>query len=122
MDGPTAGLRVVARQVGGAVVIDVGGEIDSSNAHLLRTEVEKVLAADPAVAVLDLSEVEFLGSAGLNALVLLHSDHPAALRIVAATRSVLRPIELTGLDAQLPLFTSLDDALAAARPPTGGSV
>ncbi|HWD02024.1 MAG TPA: hypothetical protein VG674_06150 [Amycolatopsis sp.] len=37
----------------------------------------------------------------------------STLRIVAAGRATMRPIELTGLEQSLPLYRTLDEALAS---------
>jgi anti-sigma B factor antagonist len=65
----------------------------------------------------DLTEVTFLSSDGLQAL--LDVTQTAQRRreplpiVVDHTRPVIRPIEITGLENALALFTSVDDALQA---------
>ncbi len=69
---------------------------------------------------MDFSELGFLGSGGLTVLVEYH-DHliaaGSALRVAAAARHVTRPIQLTGLDEQIPLLPTVAEALAADTPP-----
>ena len=54
------------REHPGAIVLEAGGEIDASNAEAFEREIREVCAAAPAV--LDLSGVEYLDSAGFAAL------------------------------------------------------
>jgi anti-sigma B factor antagonist len=72
---------------------------------------------DGHMLVIDLTEVTFLSSKGLQ--VLAEVTQTAQRRreprriVVDHTRPVIRPIEITGLDDVLALFTSLEDALQA---------
>jgi anti-sigma B factor antagonist len=80
--------------------VTVAGEIDCSTAPGLTACIDSLLAAEPREVVVDLTEVTFLDSAGLHALVSAHARATAAgarLRVLVATRAVLRPIEVTGL-------------------------
>jgi anti-sigma B factor antagonist len=63
----------------------------------------------------DLSGVTFLASSGLA--VLIRAAHRSTeqnrrLRLVAATRAVTRPLELTGADQLFVLHADVDAALA----------
>ena len=52
----------------GVTVLAVGGEIDMLSAPMLERAIAGVLADDPCALVIDLMEVEFLASAGLQIL------------------------------------------------------
>jgi anti-anti-sigma factor len=106
---------VVDRPADGVVVATVAGEVDMLTAPALRAAVLAELE-DCTVLVIDLSGVSFLGSAGLA--VLVEASHEAQrrqveLRLVAAGRSVQRPLEITGLTEVLTTFPSRDDAVGA---------
>lgn len=103
-----------------ALVLRVVGEIDELTVDQLRAAVTDALeqvATQPAevALVLDLTAVGFLGSAGLQALVdatRAAQQRREPLRIVVDhNRPVIRPIEITGLDDMLALYTTLDQAL-----------
>ncbi|MEV6715349.1 STAS domain-containing protein [Lentzea sp. NPDC051208] len=111
----------VQREVHGlAIVVRAAGEVDQETVSLLRTELRTAIAmATPSFpVVVDLTEVRFFGSAGLNQL-LIHQRRAAAekipLRIVAAHRAVLRSIEMTGLDQVLELHPNVEQALSLDR-------
>ncbi|GAA1024730.1 STAS domain-containing protein [Amycolatopsis albidoflavus] len=97
-------------------VLTVYGEVDMVTAPLLTAAVEEALAAAPPVLVVDLAAVEFLASAGLTALVTMTQDRAsrASLRIVASGRATVRPIQLTGLERSLPLYPTVEAALAGS--------
>ncbi|WP_036504136.1 MULTISPECIES: STAS domain-containing protein [Nocardia] len=111
-------LRVEQRTEGSAVVVTVAGEVDMNSAPELQSALDQALQDEPTAVVLDMTEVGFLGSAGLS--VLLASSQSTAtgsLRVVASP-AVRRPIEVTSLDALLRLFPTVADALAAPEQTT----
>ncbi|WP_028934039.1 anti-sigma factor antagonist [Pseudonocardia spinosispora] len=102
----------------GAIVVVATGELDVLTVPRLReTLAESVRSPEADTLVLDLTDVEFLGSLGLRALVEIAAEAEAndkGLRVVVdSQRPVVRPIMLSGLDRELDLYDSLDDALPA---------
>lgn len=96
----------------GARVVHVVGEIDTLTAPLLRDQLAEQIAAAPLL-VLDLSDVTFLGSAGLAVLVAGKDDadrRGQRLRLVCGSRIVTRALQATGL---LALFDTADDVSEA---------
>ncbi|WP_456551153.1 STAS domain-containing protein [Blastococcus sp. SYSU D00813] len=80
--------------------VAVTGEVDCSTAPRLTSCIDSLLAAAPRELVVDLTEVTFLDSAGLHALVTAHARAERTgtrLRVLVATRAALRPIQVTGL-------------------------
>jgi anti-sigma B factor antagonist len=55
-------------QAAGAVVVRLRGELDSYTAPALRDRLEEHLASYPDVVLVDMTELEFLGVAGLTVL------------------------------------------------------
>jgi anti-sigma B factor antagonist len=102
-----------------ALILFLAGEIDGLTAPRLRTAIGAAFdRLNGRMLVLDLTEVGFLGSAGLRAL--LDSAAEAVTRghqplrvVVDENRPVVRPIEIVGLDNVLALYHSVGDALAA---------
>jgi anti-sigma B factor antagonist len=90
VDGPAAG-QVVAR---------VRGELDAGSTPLLQQTLLRALRCADRLLTVDLSGVTFFGSAGVTALVWV-SQHPEAagkhVKVVATSRIVTGPLELTGL-------------------------
>jgi anti-sigma B factor antagonist len=100
-----------------ARVVHVVGEIDTLTAPVLRSRLDEQLAETPLL-VLDLSDVTFLGSAGLAVLVAA-KDQAARLRhsfrIVPGSRIVTRALEATGLLGLFDIADGVPQALEAAR-------
>ena len=86
-------------------VLSVRGDVDACTAPRLGDLLLDVLSRPGAADVdLDLREVTFLDSAGLHALVTAHGRAQGLgvrLRVLVATRAVLRPIQVTGLEGVL---------------------
>ena len=84
----------------GQVVASVRGELDAAGNPLLQQTLLKALRRAERLLTIDLSGVDFFGSAGVTALVWV-SQHPEAagkhVRVVATSRIVTGPLELTGL-------------------------
>ncbi|HVL85468.1 MAG TPA: anti-sigma factor antagonist [Pseudonocardia sp.] len=125
--GPAAEqlLELDTREVGpaAALIVTARGEIDLHTAGRLRATVADALTrlsdlpTAGAPVVVDLTDVTFLASAGLAALVAAardaHSRREPLRVVVDHTRPVVRPIELAGLDDVLALYRSVEDALQA---------
>ncbi|BBZ32795.1 STAS domain-containing protein [Mycolicibacterium confluentis] len=101
----------------GCTVLSVRGEIDLATAPALQDAVDGVLAGHPPALVLDLSEVDFLGSVGMTILVSAHEALGRSDRfaVVAEGPGTSRPLQLTKLDEIIPIFRTLSDAVAAVR-------
>ncbi|MGW3963493.1 STAS domain-containing protein [Amycolatopsis sp. NPDC005003] len=98
----------------GVAVLHVEGALDLALAPKLRQLAERAARLRPSVLVIDLTEVTFLASAGMAELVRAHRGPAASapLRVVAAGRITLRPLELTRLVDEFAIYPSLSEALA----------
>lgn len=109
-------IQVLAEQAEPEVVVlRVAGEIDLLTAGVLRERLREEIDPANRAIVLDLTEVTFLGSAGLSEIVSAAragADNGMTICLVATNRAVLRPLEITGL---LSLFTVCDTVDAALR-------
>ncbi|WP_177328954.1 anti-sigma factor antagonist [Amycolatopsis australiensis] len=115
---PASGLETTRQTIDGTVVVKAVGEVDPESVHVLRIAVGTGLTeAAGGPCILDLTQVTFLDSVGLTALVdatKRAEQRGGPLRIVVdANRPVIRPIEITGLDDVLRLYHTLDEALRA---------
>ena len=84
----------------GQVLASVRGELDAAGNPLFQQTLLRALRRAERLLTSDLSGVTFFGSAGVTALVWL-SQHPEAagkhVTVVATSRIVTGPLELTGL-------------------------
>jgi anti-sigma B factor antagonist len=110
--GP-AGLGVEHHWVDRLVVVAVAGEVDALTAPQLSAAIGVALAGSPAGLIIDLSQVDFLASAGLGLLIATHDDVTPDVRfgVVAGGVAVRRAITVLGLDSVLTLYRTVEDAL-----------
>jgi len=109
IDCAGAQLHVHARSV--ATVLRIEGEIDASNADLVAQAIRR-FARLKAPLVLDVSHLEFLGSAGLRALLLLDEEHrQARLHCNVVSGAALRRLTGMASDHGLPVVDSVPEAL-----------
>jgi anti-anti-sigma factor len=97
----------------GATVVRVTGSLDLALAPRLERIVERTARDGSSRIVIDLSGCEFLASAGLSALTRagrLRADG-VDVRLVADSRLVLRPLQITKLDGEFDIRTTLVEAL-----------
>ncbi|WP_414686933.1 STAS domain-containing protein [Mycobacterium sp.] len=103
-------------------VLSVVGDIDVASGPLFETVVAAVLAGDPIALVIDLSNVDFLATAGLRILAATHEKMTLAggrFAVIADSPVTRRPLELTDLDQLFSLYRTLDDAITSLSKPQG---
>ncbi|WP_410672455.1 STAS domain-containing protein [Amycolatopsis sp. cmx-4-68] len=114
-DAGGAADGVQLETLGDALVLRVSGALDLALAPKVRQLVDRAQRLAPSVLVIDLTEVDFLASAGMAELVRAHRlIAPMAVRVVARGRVTLRPLELTRLADELVIVPTLSAALDRA--------
>lgn len=114
MSGSRDGSDGLATAAGVAVL---PAEIDISNADRVAGELFAAIKPDVRVVIADMTLTTFCDSSGMRAIAQAHDRaqaQGAELRLVTAAPGVLRVLAVTGLDAVVPVYPRLDDALAAA--------
>jgi anti-anti-sigma factor len=97
-----------------AVVITAHGELDASNSNQLADYVQRCAAHFKSlVVILNLSEVEFFGTAGFSALhtINVRSAGADVRWAVVPSRAVSRLLRICDPDHALPVAESIEDAL-----------
>ena len=85
---------------GPGAVVSAAGEIDSTSAPVLRERLESLLEGEIGELTVDLTAVTFLDSAGLCVLAAAHrraAGQDVRMRVLASSRAVIRPLQITGL-------------------------
>jgi len=86
--------------VGPSATLAAAGEIDSTTAPLLNQHLGALLDTDVRDVTVALGQVTFLDSAGLCVLATAHrraGRQDVRLRVLATSRAVVRPLQITGL-------------------------
>jgi stage II sporulation protein AA (anti-sigma F factor antagonist) len=98
------------------VLVTASGEIDLAGAPILADALADVLRPPtPRVVLVDLGEVSFLDSSGINALIDAHHQaqtSSAHLRICGANQAVSSPLEIMGMTDYLEIYDNRTAALA----------
>jgi anti-sigma B factor antagonist len=101
VDPPTSELVTVTVSTSDAVArVTAAGEVDSTSAPVLREHLDIVLESGAQEFVVDLVQVSFLDSAGLCVLAAAHrraGERGVRMRVLASSRAVIRPLQITGL-------------------------
>jgi anti-sigma B factor antagonist len=114
-------LSIEVRHERDHAIVVAAGEIDIATVAQLRERLFELADTGQSI-VIDLSQVSFVDSAGLGALVgaaKRAAAHGATLHVVGARPQIRQLFRVTGLEGRVPLARTLDEALgstAAGRP------
>lgn len=101
---------------GKATLIEVSGRVDSMSAHELGKAFESEIASGHVSVVLDLSQVDYMSSAGLREIVTAFKNlrkKSGDLRIAEPSDRVREVLEFSGLDSVFRIFPSQAAAVAS---------
>ncbi|MGR6968251.1 STAS domain-containing protein [Streptomyces cynarae] len=107
-------LSVVTTATDGIHVLTVAGEIDHDTAPPLQQALDLSRLGSPPRVVLDMRQVTFMDSAGINLLVAAHHATTQAggwLRLASAQDAVMRTLRIVELDTVINCYPTLRDAL-----------
>lgn len=100
-------LEIRTLEPGERTLLDVGGEIDVHTCAELERSVRDAYGAGATSVVLDVADVAFIDSSGLRSLIALQreaGERGGALELRAASRPVVRLLEVTGLSGMFPVL------------------
>ena len=99
--------------MGDSTVVRLGGELDLYNADDIRGALDAAIGSKPRRLVVDLSDVDFLDSTALGVLIEARAKLGAdRLALASPQHEVRRTLQVSGLDRQLPVYDTVDAALA----------
>jgi len=88
------------------------GELDIATAPILEREFDAAqVAGEDVVIVVDLTELAFMDSSGLNVLLQLNDRFPNRLRVINGSPAVERLLDLSGVRSRLPIISPDADPL-----------
>ncbi len=101
----------------GAILIEVSGELDLASSPELEEQLERGIASDVEVLIIDLRALEFMDSTGLSVLVRAHQKATQAgkqFAVVKGPQQVQRLLSLTGVSERLTVVDTPDELLAGS--------
>ena len=107
-------VQVNSERLGAATVVHTAGELDLHTAATLQAELEAAVAAQATLVVVDLAAVDFMDSTGLSAIVAAVAgvrEYGGEVRVVTATPKITKVFTLTGVDQQVSMYDTVEEAL-----------
>ena len=98
----------------GVVLIEIEGDVDAYSARALDRALKDLLAQGHRRLVLDASQMDFISSPGLRAILFAHREvceQGGQVRVCAPTGQVRRIFEMVGLDECLQLSDTRQEAM-----------
>ena len=102
--------------IGDCAVLQVAGEVDAYTAPMLREQIHDLAAKGAVHLIADLSQVSFLDSTGLGALVgglKRLREAAGSLTLVIVAPRILRLFQITGLTKVLAIHSAVAEAITA---------
>lgn len=96
-------------------VVAVSGRLDTTSAAEFDSKLQEVMAAGDNRLILDLSRLEYVSSAGLRSVIAAAkaaASRGGRLSCCGLSGVVKKVFDVSGFTTLLPVFESLDDALA----------
>lgn len=107
------------KQLGDVTLGSVSGRVDLSNADTFKDSLSAALSQTKKALVLDLSELEYISSAGLRSLMIAFKaakSQGKAFGLAALKPLVLEIFTISRFNLVFPLFDTVRDAIKAQAP------
>jgi anti-anti-sigma factor len=117
------GIRISSERRDGFAVVAVSGELDIVTSRRFDEYLAEARADDVHI-IIDLSAVDFMDTGSLAVIVGHWKQVTAAggtLALAGARYRYTKTLWITGLADRLPMYDSVDDAIAAGAAGTGGT-
>ncbi|QVQ50593.1 STAS domain-containing protein [Spiractinospora alimapuensis] len=99
-----------------SVIVSVEGELDIATADDLEGTIHTAVDVNGPWLILDLAELDFMDSSGLNAIInayRLVAERGGSVALAAPTERVDKVVRLVGLHRQVPVHESVEAAVSA---------
>jgi len=113
----------ISREEGGKAVtiMRLKGSLDANTQNVLEDKAREVIDAGAEYLILDMSAVEYLGSAGMRAIHaitnLLSPEDPSMrsthLKVLSPSDAAAKVFKTLGFDSFIDIHESLDEAIAS---------
>ncbi len=108
-------LKLEVEDLGSTVVMRIRGSVTIHDAESMQKQLEELTLRKVPVIALDLSEMDFICSTGLGAIILAYlrtRHHQGQIRLVNPQPAVRKLLETTRLTKLFPLYSSVAEATA----------
>jgi anti-anti-sigma factor len=108
----SARIQVVSTAQAGSIVAAVDGEVDLLTVDHLETELMTFADGRTSGLIVDLTATTFFSVAGMRILRQVQHAMPTGTRFaIAAAEMIARPMRLIGMDSEMAIYASVDQAV-----------
>ena len=108
-------MQIQREEKSGATIFHISGRLDAPNSPVVEEHVQREIALEPAKMIFDLTEVDYLSSAGLRILLAATKRLGAGkVAIYGAAARVMETIRMAGFDKVLEIASNEDEALGGS--------
>ena len=111
-------ISVAQTTAGNVPIVAVTGEVDVYSAPALKDKITELIGSGNQTLIVDLTNVAFLDSTGLGALVEARAataEAGGSLPLVCSQERILKLFTITGLDGVFTIHPTVGDAVNALR-------
>jgi anti-sigma B factor antagonist len=114
VDGGPPELALTESRIGHRLVLAAEGEVDLASADQLRAALDAAAQSGCAEIWLDLSELEFMDSTGITAIVKARESFDGRrFALICPPGPILRVLEIAGIERAIPIYETRSDAHSA---------
>jgi anti-anti-sigma factor len=113
-------MTIDIRQEADRVIVRLAGSVQLLDAEELAAQADALLTGPARHIIFDLSALEFIGSAGLAALLRIHhalKGRDGSVRLVSPRPLIAELLRLTRVSELIPILASLETARQAVASP-----
>jgi anti-anti-sigma factor len=107
-------MKVRTQDYSGVAVVELQGELDSESIELFQDTIANIIAAHKTGVVLDMSDVGFIDSAGLEQLLWGRdccNENNCQLRLAGLDETLAKILEVTRLENEFDRYAELAEAV-----------
>jgi anti-sigma B factor antagonist len=107
-------MKIRIQDYNNVAVVELQGELDVDSVELLQKTVTDIIAAYKTGIVLDMSDLEFIGSAGLGQLLHVQeccNENNCQLRLAGLNEILMKVLEVTRLANKFECYAELAEAV-----------
>jgi anti-anti-sigma factor len=115
-------MKIGKSEFAGMAVLSLRGRMDAASEQDFEDEAKRLVAGNGAIIAVDLSELSYISSAGIGALMRLAGNARARQGdvVLCGAKGIVKSVlEITGVGQIFRLYASVPEA-AAARPALAG--
>ena len=117
----SSNLRITVSEEKGKVpvtILHIMGDLDANSQADFESQAQQIVDGGANNILLDLSEVSYMGSAGLRVIhslsgKLKEGDTPGAVKLLSPSESVSKVLKTLGFDSYFEVFQSPHEAVAS---------